>query len=92
MDTFRLVYDIRFCRVDISCSGVQHLWFCFFCFCCVLFCVLFCVFVVAALVVLLVVLEFENGSREEEFCCFPCRSVAIFGWPVLRAWHLGLCG
>ena len=55
-------------------------------------CVLFCVFVVASLVVLLVVLEFENGSREEEFCCFPCRSVAISGWPVLRAWHLGLCG
>ena len=26
---------------------------------------------------LLVVLEFENGSREEEFCCFLCRSVAI---------------
>ena len=66
MDAFRLVYDIRFCRVDISCSGVQYLWFCFFCFCCVLF----CVFVVASLVVLLVVLEFENGSREEEFLLF----------------------
>ena len=37
------------------------------------------------LAVLLVVLEFENGSREEELCCFSCRSVAIFGWLVLRA-------
>ena len=54
--------------------------------------VLFCVLLLLLLVVLLVVLEFENGSREEEFCCFPCRSVAIFGWSVLRARCLGLCG
>ena len=66
MDTFRLVYDIRFCRVDTSSSGVQYLWFCFFRFCCVLF----CVFVVASPVVLLVVLEFENGSREAELLLF----------------------
>ena len=66
VDAFRLVYDIRFCRVDMSCSGVQHLWFCFFCFCCVLLCVL----LLLLLVVLLAVLEFENGSREEELLLF----------------------
>ena len=32
------------------------------------------------------------GVEKESFCCFVCRSVAIFGWSVLRAWHLGLCG
>ena len=73
------IYLVRECNTYGSVSFV---------FCCVLF----CVFVVASLVVLLAVLEFENGSREEELCCFPCRSVAIFGWSVLRAWCLGLCG
>ena len=40
-------------------------------FCLFLFCfVLFCVLLLLLLVVLLVVLEFENGSREEEFLLF----------------------
>ena len=32
------------------------------------------------------------NEMEELTCCFPCRSVAIFGWSVLHAWCLGLCG
>ena len=45
---------------------MRHLWFCFICFCCVLFGAL----LLLLLAVLLAVLEFENGSREEELLLF----------------------